>query len=270
MSHWEAIVLGLIQGLTEFLPVSSSGHLELGKSLFGLAEVDLTFSILVHGATACSTLVVFLNDIAHTAAPGTYTVSQGQVTVLGLKTADADDLTSNAQATPNMFAAVAYDAVNLLAFVMTKTGIDRKAIRDYVAGNTHDTVIGKIKFNGSENVATPGSVSQWQKGEFEVIWPKVANSDNHSWDHHVGLPKRMKDQSAPMLDQGLSALVRKPTTGTVPSNWRPYLEKLPNDPWSRPYQYLNPGVQGEIDVMSFGADGVAGGEGKNADIGSWQ
>ena len=64
MSHWEAIILGLIQGLTEFLPVSSSGHLELGKSLFGLAEVDLTFSILVHGATACSTLVVFRKDIA--------------------------------------------------------------------------------------------------------------------------------------------------------------------------------------------------------------
>ncbi len=40
----------------------------------------------------------------------------------------------------------------------------------------------------------------------EVIWPKVANSDNHSWDHHVGLPKRMKDQSAPMLDAGLSTL----------------------------------------------------------------
>lgn len=64
MTHWEAIILGLIQGLTEFLPVSSSGHLELGKSLFNLAEVDLTFSILVHGATACSTLVVFRKDIA--------------------------------------------------------------------------------------------------------------------------------------------------------------------------------------------------------------
>ena len=63
MTQWEAIILGFIQGLTEFLPVSSSGHLELGKSLFGLAEVDLTFSILVHGATACSTLVVFRKDI---------------------------------------------------------------------------------------------------------------------------------------------------------------------------------------------------------------
>ena len=64
MSLWEAIILGIVQGLTEFLPVSSSGHLELGKALFGLKDVDLTFSILVHGATACSTLVVFRKDIA--------------------------------------------------------------------------------------------------------------------------------------------------------------------------------------------------------------
>lgn len=63
MNTWEAIILGIIQGLTEFLPVSSSGHLEIGKSLFGLAEVDLTFSILVHGATACSTVVVFRKDL---------------------------------------------------------------------------------------------------------------------------------------------------------------------------------------------------------------
>ena len=62
----------------------------------------------------------------------------------------------------------------------------------------------------------------------------------------------------------------KPTAGPTPPNWKPYLEKLPNDPWGRPYQYLNPGVKAEIDVMSFGADGQAGGEGKNADIGSWQ
>jgi len=63
-------------------------------------------------------------------------------------------------------------SLEILQSAVAKVGLDRKAIRDYVAGNTHDTVIGKIKFNGSENVATPGSVSQWQKGEFEVIWPK--------------------------------------------------------------------------------------------------
>ena len=63
-------------------------------------------------------------------------------------------------------------SLEILQSAVGKVGLDRKAIRDYVANNTHDTVIGKIKFNGSENVATPGSVSQWQKGEFEVVWPK--------------------------------------------------------------------------------------------------
>jgi general secretion pathway protein G len=81
---------------------------------------------------------------------------------------------------------------------------------------------------------------------------------------------RLDNQRYPTADQGLSALVRKPTSGTIPTNWRPYLEKLPNDPWGRPYQYLNPGVKGEIDVFSLGADGQPGGEGTNADVGSWQ
>ena len=74
----------------------------------------------------------------------------------------------------------------------------------------------------------------------------------------------------PSQEQGLQALVAKPTAGTIPPNWRPYLDKLPSDPWKGPYQYANPGLKGEIDVYSFGADGVVGGEGKNADIGSWQ
>jgi general secretion pathway protein G len=81
---------------------------------------------------------------------------------------------------------------------------------------------------------------------------------------------KLDNQAYPTTDQGLQALVTKPTTGPTPGNWKPYLDKLPNDPWGRPYQYLNPGVKGEIDVMSFGADGQSGGEGKNADIGSWQ
>jgi general secretion pathway protein G len=81
---------------------------------------------------------------------------------------------------------------------------------------------------------------------------------------------RLDNQRYPTSEQGLQALVSKPSTEPVPPNWKPYLEKLPNDPWGRPYQYLNPGVKGEIDVMSLGADGQPGGEGKNADIGSWQ
>ncbi len=63
MTWIEALVLGLLQGLTEFLPVSSSGHLEIGSAIFGLQEENLTFSIIVHGATFLSVIVVFRNDI---------------------------------------------------------------------------------------------------------------------------------------------------------------------------------------------------------------
>ena len=81
---------------------------------------------------------------------------------------------------------------------------------------------------------------------------------------------RLDNQRYPTSEQGLQALVAKPTVAPIPPNWKPYLDKLPNDPWQKPYQYLNPGVKGEIDVMSLGADGQPGGEGKNADVGSWQ
>lgn len=64
MNSLEAIILGIIQGLTEFLPVSSSGHLELGKALLGVeAKRSLMFTIMVHGATVLSTIIVFWKDI---------------------------------------------------------------------------------------------------------------------------------------------------------------------------------------------------------------
>jgi len=63
MNWFEALILGLLQGLTEFLPVSSSGHLEIGKSLFGLDNVNMTFTVVVHGATVLSTIVVFFIEI---------------------------------------------------------------------------------------------------------------------------------------------------------------------------------------------------------------
>lgn len=82
---------------------------------------------------------------------------------------------------------------------------------------------------------------------------------------------RLDNLRYPATEQGLQALVTKPTTGLIPPNWKPggYVERLPKDPWGNPYQYLNPGVQGEIDVFSYGADGAPGGEGIDADIGSW-
>ena len=82
---------------------------------------------------------------------------------------------------------------------------------------------------------------------------------------------RLDNGTYPSTDQGLGALTVKPTTNPVPPNWKTggYLDRLPNDPWKRPYLYLNPGVKGEIDVFSYGADFQPGGEGPNADIGSW-
>lgn len=81
---------------------------------------------------------------------------------------------------------------------------------------------------------------------------------------------KLDNQRYPTAEQGLDALVKKPTASPVPPNWRGYLPTLPADPWTRPYQYVFPGVKGEFDVFSFGADGQAGGDGNNADIGSWQ
>lgn len=82
---------------------------------------------------------------------------------------------------------------------------------------------------------------------------------------------KLDNRRYPTTEQGLQALVQKPTAAPVPDNWKTggYLERLPNDPWGKPYQYLAPGVRGEIDVFSFGADGQSGGEGTDADIGNW-
>ena len=82
---------------------------------------------------------------------------------------------------------------------------------------------------------------------------------------------RLDNHRYPSSEQGLQALVVQPTTAPVPPNWKAggYVERLPKDPWGNPYQYLNPGVHGEIDVFSLGADGAPGGEGNDADIGSW-
>ena len=80
---------------------------------------------------------------------------------------------------------------------------------------------------------------------------------------------RLDNGRYPTTDQGLQALLAKPQSQPVPTNWKQYLDKLPKDPWGNGYYYLNPGVRGEIDVFSLGADGQAGGSGADADIGSW-
>ncbi|MEP7327677.1 MAG: type II secretion system major pseudopilin GspG [Betaproteobacteria bacterium] len=82
---------------------------------------------------------------------------------------------------------------------------------------------------------------------------------------------RLDNQRYPTAEQGLSALIARPELPPAPANWKPggYLERLPKDPWGRPFVYVIPGVRGEIEVFSFGADGQPGGSGIDADIGSW-
>jgi len=83
---------------------------------------------------------------------------------------------------------------------------------------------------------------------------------------------KLDNQRYPTTEQGLAALVKKPTISPIPANWKSegYLDRVPKDPWGTPYQYLQPGVHGAIDVFSLGADKTSGGEGNDADIGSWQ
>ena len=80
--------------------------------------------------------------------------------------------------------------------------------------------------------------------------------------------------SYPTTEQGLQALIERPDTGNVPKGYRDsgYLEKgrVPRDPWENEFVYLSPGVNGEYDIVSYGADGIPGGEGKNKDIKSWE
>jgi general secretion pathway protein G len=80
---------------------------------------------------------------------------------------------------------------------------------------------------------------------------------------------RLDNQRYPTTEQGLQALVTRPTAGPPAPNWKAYLDKMPIDPWGKPYQFLSPGIKGEIDVFSLGADGQPGGTGVDADIGSW-
>jgi general secretion pathway protein G len=82
---------------------------------------------------------------------------------------------------------------------------------------------------------------------------------------------RLDNFNYPSTDQGLDALVTQPSGQPATPNWKAggYIDRLPADPWGNPYQYLSPGLHGDIDVYSLGADRAAGGEGINADVGNW-
>jgi general secretion pathway protein G len=80
---------------------------------------------------------------------------------------------------------------------------------------------------------------------------------------------KLDNGTYPSTDQGLVALVEKPSSSPVPENWQQYLKSLPKDPWNRDYLYLNPGEHSDVDVFTLGADGQAGGTGVNAEVGNW-
>jgi general secretion pathway protein G len=83
---------------------------------------------------------------------------------------------------------------------------------------------------------------------------------------------RLDTGAWPTTEQGLAALADRPTRPPVPANWAEggYIDRIPNDPWGNTYVYLQPGVRGDFDLMSQGADGRPGGSGVDADIGNWQ
>ncbi|HDH88495.1 MAG: type II secretion system protein GspG [Desulfobacterium sp. 4572_20] len=85
---------------------------------------------------------------------------------------------------------------------------------------------------------------------------------------------KLDNGSYPTTEQGLQALVEPPSVGKLASAWREggYLEKgkVPKDPWGNEYVYLCPGIHGDYDLVSYGADGETGGEGKDMDINNWE
>ena len=83
---------------------------------------------------------------------------------------------------------------------------------------------------------------------------------------------RLDNYVYPTTEQGLEALVEASSLDPEPRNFKEggYLQQVPIDPWGRPYLYLSPGENGEIDIYSLGADGLSGGDGQNADVGNWR
>ena len=85
---------------------------------------------------------------------------------------------------------------------------------------------------------------------------------------------KLDNSNYPTTEQGILALIEKPSTEPVPMNWKEkgYLgkAKIPKDPWGREYLYLSPGIHDDYDIISYGADGAPGGDGKNKDINSWE
>ena len=83
---------------------------------------------------------------------------------------------------------------------------------------------------------------------------------------------KLDNGSYPTTEQGLQALVSAPTVGKLPRKWREggYIGKIPKDPWANDYVYLSPGIHENFDIIAYGDDNEPGGEGKDADVNSWE
>ncbi len=110
----------------------------------------------------------------------------------------------------------------------------------------------------------PQLFGQFDKAQVEAARAEISTIENAMKFY------RLDNFAYPSTEQGIEALVEKPNDPNL-RNYNPggYLDRMPTDPWGNPYQYLNPGNNGEIDIYSFGADGSPGGEGNAADIGNW-
>ena len=83
---------------------------------------------------------------------------------------------------------------------------------------------------------------------------------------------RLDNYNYPTTEQGLQALIKPSSLTPLPRNFKKggYLAEIPMDPWGRPYLYLSPGENSQVDIYTLGADGISGGDDQNADVGNWE
>ena len=113
-------------------------------------------------------------------------------------------------------------------------------------------------------IVAPNVIGRVDDAQLTKARAEIANIENAMKFY------RLDNFAYPTTEQGIDALVTRPNDPNV-RNWKPggYLDRLPKDPWGNPYQYLNPGNNGEIDIYTLGRDGRPGGEGLDGDIGNW-
>ncbi len=115
------------------------------------------------------------------------------------------------------------------------------------------------------SVVAPTVLNQADDARVQKVYADFANIDTALKLY------RLDNFVYPTSEQGLEALVSRSTLDPEPRNFKDggYLDRVPLDPWGRPYLYLSPGENGEYDLYSLGADGISGGENQNADFGNW-